>query len=81
MKDTTRQINEMAQRHPGRDSYQLIADAVGVTRNAVAGALFRMRHPPAGCRAKGVSHNKTGSGFQPASYRPERTVAKRKRSP
>ncbi len=78
MKDTTRQIVEMAQRHPGRDSYQLIADAVGVTRNAVAGALFRMRHPAAGCRAKGVSHNKTGTGFRPARYWPERTASRRK---
>ena len=60
-------------------SYAVIAELCGCTRNAVAGVVFRDRHPSATLVASpksttGKSHgNMTGKGWQPAGYRPEKT--------
>lgn len=56
-------------------SYQLVGDHFGISRNVVAGLMFRDRHPrdklvnsPKGCR------NKTGTGYQHRSYWPAYTA-------
>lgn len=58
-------------------SYQIIADICGTTRNVVAGVAFRHRHSGA-ARARSPngrgSPNKTGTGYQPQSYWPEKTA-------
>ena len=55
-------------------SYQLIADHFGISRNVVAGILFRERHPPETLvkSAHSRSRNKTGGGRKPTSYYPEK---------
>lgn len=60
-------------------SYQVVADMVGVTRCVVAGVAFRSCHPretllvPPGYPPS--TRVITGTGWQPPSYRPEKTVA------
>lgn len=59
-----------------RLSYGVIAEMLGITRNAVAGVVFRLRHPPS-VRLKsprGKGRNKVGHGYQPRSYIPEKTT-------
>ncbi len=51
-------------------SYQLIADHFRVTRNVVAGILFRHRHPPSErvSSPNGVAPNKVGTGYRRGEY-------------
>jgi hypothetical protein len=54
-------------------SFQLVADKFGVSRNVVAGIMFRYRHPyemRKGCSPQSHGHNKTGTGWQRQSYYP-----------
>lgn len=52
-------------------SFQLVADKFGITRNVVAGIMFRHRYPietlGAPCSGK---RNKHGKGWQRAKYYP-----------
>ena len=59
-----------------RWSYQLIADHFGVTRNVVAGILFRERHPHSErIRSPGSRWgNMIGISYRPRSYYPEKTA-------
>jgi hypothetical protein len=48
-------------------SYQLVADHFGITRNQVAGILFRHRHPYSErCRSPNCAggRNKIGTGYR-----------------
>ena len=55
-----------------RLSYAVIAEMIGVSRNAVAGVVFRHRHP---FEARNHNNmNKTGTGWHPSSYYPEKTA-------
>lgn len=59
-------------------SYQLVADKFGVSRNVVAGLVFRSRHPieeRVACFGRHPSHRtKTGTGWRPHSYEPAFTA-------
>ncbi len=58
-------------------SYAVIGELCGCTRGTVGGVVFRDRHPRTALVKSKASRspNKTGHGFQPASYRPEKTAA------
>lgn len=57
----------------GAWSYQLIADHFGVSRNIVAGLVFRARHPfkTRVASPRAVTPNKIGTGYRPQSYKPD----------
>lgn len=64
-------IIEFVPDHPDW-SYQLVADRFGVSRNVVAGILFRRRHSYKTliCSPNSNAPNKIGAGWQPPKYQP-----------
>ena len=54
-------------------SYQLVADACGITRCAVAGIVFRHNHPQDTLvkSPNGRGANKIGTGYTQSSYAPK----------
>jgi hypothetical protein len=58
-------------------SYSIIAKMMDVSRSAVAGIAFRRRHPVATLKhspQRRGTGNKTGLGYQRASYYPAKTL-------
>lgn len=59
-----------------RQSYEVIGRMFEVSRNVVAGVVFRNRYPAAvRQRGKGGKNNQIGTGRRPGTYQPE--VSKR----
>lgn len=61
-----------------RLSYSVIAEMMGMTRNAVAGIVFRHRHPietRVASNGRAVyDRNKIGTGYRYQTYYPEKTA-------
>lgn len=59
-----------------RLSYGVIAEMFGITRNAVAGVIFRHRYPHKIriASSDAGNRNKVGHGWRAASYQPEKTT-------
>ena len=55
-------------------SFQLVADKFGVSRNVVAGIMFRHRHPLEECKKRSGRHSKISSGYRHAEYYPSFTA-------
>lgn len=59
-------------------SYEVIAKLMHCTRGVVAGVVFRDKYPQHKRQRGGTcigGHNMMGHGWQPATYRPEKTIA------
>lgn len=54
-------------------SYQVIAERRGLTRNQIAGAIWRHKNPP-GTRSPNGKSNKCGRGYRGPSYIPKKTA-------
>jgi hypothetical protein len=61
-----------------RLSYSVIAEMIGVSRNVVAGVVFRHHHPietrSAAAGHPAYDRNMMGTGWRPSSYYPEKTA-------
>jgi hypothetical protein len=63
----------------GQKSYELIARELGISRCAVAGIVFRQRHPLKKRLRLSGAHNKIGTGHKPNGRYPKECAPRRSR--